>query len=187
MLRLGLIRDGNLAPAEYAKVRLVSVSGTDGKLNPLVTTIEAGRKKQRFELCLHVDAAREPKDWAVEMAGGLSDIGWSHWWLDTDSVSLALNRHVTEALSSFGLAFFPEYARERRSGGVVLLEVGVKREAVLAAAELWRKATPGLTLSAEHDFEAAERLAAEESSARPKGLKRFFPFSALFTSTGKGG
>lgn len=170
MVKLGFIKDGTQAPPGFHRV-FVQISEGPGNSQGLQTTVHSWPLKdgtQLFELAVHVpQGAEHVEEWAGPMARVLCDMGWEHWWIDSFSLSMVLDRYITEALRLWGLAFWKDYTQD----GVVLVQVGLQREAVGQSLASWAERFPEVRFSSAHDYEAIEREQVQQVKSRGEKLK----------------
>ena len=169
MVRLGFVRDMGQAPADAPRVFLAP--GADP-----ASTLLAGHAtgQARFEIMW--EAPADPgrlAAWAPRLAASLADLGLATFCLDPVSVARTLGRPVEEALTAFGLAFWPAVGRECTA---FLLVGEAGREPVYQAVRAWEAACPDLRFDPSLDLELREREAAAAEAAAPRrGLKGLFP------------
>lgn len=155
MVKLGFIKDETQRPPGYLRVCL-KPCGPDAAqdVSTSVASWPGEEGEQVFELTLEVKKGMEHMvSWVETMARIIQDMGWKNWTLDTNSISMILDRYITEALKTWGLEFFKHY----QTRGVILLKVGLQREAVAHSVLAWEEAFKSVRFSNDHDFETMER------------------------------
>ena len=169
MVKLGFIKDASQGSHEFPRV--IVRPGKQSDPSVIETTVNSwpdNEGNQVFELALNVAQGVEHLDvWVPRMAGIIKDMGWSNWWLDTNTVSMVLNRYLTEALRLWGLCFFKHYEVE----GVILLQVGLQREAVAQSVMAWEEAFPNVAFDAEYDLDARDRESSPQNAKRSRSIK----------------
>jgi len=174
MVKLGFIKDASQAPPGFHRVfvQLDDGSAVSGEPATMVRSWPAKDGSQFFELAVNVPKGAENVHlWAPHMARILGNMGWNHWWLDSFSLSMVLDRYITEALRIWGLDFWGHYPLE----GIALVQVGLQREAVSQSLAAWAEKHPDVRFSSAHDYEAIERE--QEQQVKTRGEK----FKAMLT------
>jgi len=172
MVRLGYIKDAEQCPAGIHKVFF---RPTDAPLSGRVATTVYSRPDsqgvQRFELAVDVPREAEKLDqWVSSLAEIIQSMGWTQWQLDSFSLSMVLDRYITEALKLWGKKFWASYAAE----SAVLIQVGLQREAVLMSVSAWQDKFKHLRYDEELDLDKLAREEAQQSLERSKKIKSFF-------------
>ena len=172
MVHLGLIKDAEDCDATFLRVVLnPAAKGQAAPLSPVVRSWPDEEGVQLFELCLEVTPGVDAvKEWAPVMAEVISKMGWDNWCLDVNSVSMVLNRYLTDALGTWGSEFWPHYDKE----SVVLLQAGLQREPVMMSVQEWEASFSTVKHSTDYDFDAQEREQIRQSRERSKKLKSLF-------------
>lgn len=166
MVKLGFIKDVSASPYTYPRV---IIRPGNNQISPTVSSWPDESGVQVFELTLEVPPGVEHLPaWADAMARILKDMGWKQWALHTNSVSRVLNRYITEALDLWGLEFWPRYDQD----GVVLVQVGLQRDAVAQSVATWESQCRNVRQAKEYDFDAMESM--PQSQPRKKGMLSFF-------------
>jgi hypothetical protein len=172
MVRLGYIKDAEQCPPDFHKVFFrPSEIFTSGRLETTVYSKPDRAGLQRFELA--VDAPRDAErldQWVVALAEVLQGMGWVQWQLDSFSLSMVLDRYITEALKMWGAKFWAVY----RAESTVLIQVGLQREAVGMAVNAWREKFKHVQYDVESDFDKLAREEVVQSQERSKKIKSFF-------------
>jgi len=170
MVKLGFIKDASQAPAGFHRVYVQPLQHGGGA-GPLATSVRSWPLRdgsQLFELAVDVPPGPERVDqWAPEMAKVIGDMGWNHWWIDSFSLSMVLDRYITEALRIWGLEFWGHYPLD----GIVLVQVGLQREAVSQSLAAWSERFPEVRFSSAHDYEAIEREQEQQVKSRGERFK----------------
>ncbi len=182
MVKLGFIREGSQSPPDFPRVYVRPVeksdAATDGAVTTTVYSWPGPDGVQLFELALDVPpGAEHVREWAPHMAQVLIDMGWNTWWIDSFSLSMTMDRYITEALRIWGLAFWEYY----KADAIVLVQVGLQREAVNLSISAWREKYAEVRFSNSHDFDAMERE--QEQMAKQRGSKFKSLLKPKFLST----
>ena len=160
MVKLGFIKDVSSCSVEYPRVAFMPAKGA------MTTTVSSWPDEnglQVFELTLEVPPGVEHlAQWAGAMARILTDMGWKQWALNTDSLSKVLNRYITEALNLWGQEFWPHFDQD----GVILIQVGLQREAVAQSVAFWEERNRNVRLAKEYDFDAMENMPEQQPRKR---------------------
>ncbi len=170
MVKLGFIKDAGQAPPGFHRVFLRPWSSREPYME-LKTEVRSWPNKsgaQFFELAVDVPVGAEHvPGWAGPLAGVICNMGWSQWWIDSFSLSMVLDRYITEALKIWGLEFWKNYTLD----GVVLVQVGLQREAVFNSVKIWSEHYKDVRFSNVHDYDAIEREYAQQHKTRTQRLK----------------
>lgn len=173
MVKLGFIKDAEQSPPDFHRVYVRPAEGPTPTDGSVVTTVRSWPVRgggQLFELAVDVPPGAETvKQWAPPMAHVISQMGWTRWWIDSFSLSMVLDRYITEALRLWGIAFWGNYSLE----SVVLVQVGLQREAVSQSIAAWHDKHPKVRFSNAYDFEAMEREQALQARSRADKFKSF--------------
>ncbi len=154
MVRIGFIRDARQCPKDFHKVSLRNAIGGAKGPEATVTSWPDDRDRQHYELMVEAPGGMHALDsWPGSMADILNRMGWTRWWLETDSLARLLGCPVSKALALWGERFWPQYVMEC----VILLEVGLDRSAIYQSAVNWETTLDGLRIDPEYDFEDHER------------------------------
>lgn len=172
MVRLGFIKDAEQCPADFHKVFFRPTKTlSSGRLETTVYSKPDDAGQQLFELAVDVPRGAEKLDqWVVAMAKILQDMGWTQWQLDSFSLSMVLDRYITEALKLWGQKFWPTYKKE----STVLIQVGLQREAVSMGVAAWREKFKHLSYAEECDFDKIAREETAQNQQRSKKIRSFF-------------
>lgn len=172
MVRLGFVKDADQCPADYHKVFFrPTETAPSGRFDTTIYSRPDDAGRQRFELAVDVPRGAEKLDlWVGQMSSMLQGMGWTQWWLDSFSLSMVLDRYITEALKLWGRMFWASY----RFDAVVLIQVGLQREAVNMSVAYWKEKFKHVVYEPEFDFEKNERELAAQTKQRSKKLKSFF-------------
>ena len=169
MVNLGFIKDASQCPQETPRVFLRR-HGTSA-----APTIRAWSDKRRRGVELRWEApGPDPEAWAEGMATAIADLGWRRWWLDTQTLSRAMGLPTAQALSAWGLAFWPRY---RRVASVYVRIADEGREATTAVIASWEKSFGHVRFNETLDVDRQVADRAKELEGRPvrRTLARIFP------------
>lgn len=173
MVKLGFIKDAEQSPPDFHRVFVRPAEGPLPKDGSVVTTVHSWPVKgggQLFELAVDVPRGAENiKQWAPPMAKVISNMGWTQWWIDSFSLSMVIDRYITEALRLWGLAFWGSYSLE----SIVLVQVGLQREAVSQSIAAWHEKYSQVHFTSAHDYDAIEREQAQQVKSRTEKFKSF--------------
>ena len=174
MVKLGFVKDAEQCPPDFHRVFVRSALLGGPATTPageVITTVRSWPDRegeQRFELAVDVPPGVEAvAHWAPSLARILTAMGWTQWWLDSFSLSQVLDRYITEALRLWGVAFWQDYKLD----GIVLIQVGLQREAVSQSVKAWHQKYPEVRFSSAHDYEAMEREQAQQVKTRSEKFK----------------
>jgi len=168
MVNLGCIKDVEQSPADYHRVFVRSAALSGRGLDTTVYSRPDRHKVQRYELAVDVASGDRSLDiWVPALAGILQNMGWTRWWLDSFSISMVLDRYITEALKQWGYLFWQHYTLE----SVVLVQVGLQRESVLTAISAWEGRFKSVRFAEEYDYEAMAREQANQNRERVNKFK----------------
>ncbi|THB71760.1 MAG: hypothetical protein D6E12_00695 [Desulfovibrio sp.] len=158
-----------MCPYTYPRV---AIRQGNGGVTPVITSWPDEKGVQVFELGLEVSPGVEHlPEWIEPLGKIIRDLGWTQWCLNSDSVSKVLNRYITEALTAFGDAFFEHYTDD----SVVLVQVGLQREAVAHSVFAWEERFKHVRFDNQYDFDTMENSPAEPKRKR----SRFSLFKGL--------
>lgn len=169
MVRLGLIQSPDQAPKGCHRVFFRrSPAGKNKRRTKLFTTTFGHHS--RWELSIPIDPAEvEEPDWSAPMARILSDLDWTSWWLDVESLSGITGLTPGYILKSWGRGFWPLYNKS----GVVYFLTGWHRREIENRMHHWAASYATLTVSQEHDLETrAMEAAAKKRAWAPGALWR---------------
>jgi hypothetical protein len=142
--------------------------GAAGRVEPTLYSRPNDEGEQIFELAIDVPRGLEHLDeWVPPMAEILINARWQRWWLDSFSISTVLDRSLTRALKEWGERFWPRFQLD----ALVLIQVGLQREAVNQSVADWQKQFDHLRYDHEHDFDQMEMQRQQQSRARSKKIK----------------
>lgn len=172
MVKLGYIKDTEQCPPDFHKVFFRPTERIKpGRLETTVYSKPDRSGLQRFELAVDTPRGAECLDqWVAPLASLLQDMGWTQWQLDSFSLSMVLDRYITEALKLWGVRFWAAYQAE----STVLIQVGLQREAVGMAVSSWQDKFKQLRFDDECDFDKLAREEAAQNQERSKKIKSFF-------------
>jgi len=168
MVRLGFVKDAEQCPPDFARVFVRPAVSRGAQVESTIYSQPNESGEQLFELALDVPRGVERLNrWAPAMADVLDKMGWRQWWLDSFSISMAADRYVTEALNKWGAHFWSHY----RQDAVVLVQVGLQRDAIAHSVDQWLKRNDHLRLDPEYDFDEKERERDLQNRERTRKFK----------------
>ncbi len=167
MVKLGFIRENTQCPPDFPRVYIRPAERLmDEGVETTVYSWPGPDGVQLFELAVDVPpGAENVRRWVPGMAEIITNMGWNQWWIDSFSLSMVMDRYITEALRIWGLCFWECY----KSDAIVLVQVGLQREAVQLSISAWREKFAEVRFSAAHDYDAMERE--QEKMVRERGSK----------------
>lgn len=164
MVKLGFVKEAEQCPIEYPRVFVRPAEGiAPVGFSTTVQSWPVRNQGQRFELAVDIPPGVDRLNaWIPPLATTLTNMGWSTWWIDAFALSMVMDRYITEALRLWGLPFFQHY----NADAVVLVQVGLQRDAVMQAVGLWQEKHKHLEISDEHDFDKLDKEQAAQGKQR---------------------
>jgi hypothetical protein len=161
MIRVGFVKDASQCPPNHHRVAMGP--GREGGLQFTVNSWPDGDGSQQYELLVDAPTGA-PDRWIRDMARCIKDLGWRAWWLESGTLARVLARPLTDALTDWGLAFWPHCHQET----VALLALDGQRSDVYQAVRAWERNLPFVRFANTLDFDTRAK---EQAAARPAGRR----------------